>query len=426
MAPNLFRKLGIYSRPHLSMPVRWPGAWSNLSTQCCLDTNSRFAIESPLSHFHCLLIVLLLMTIFGCDTKSPEKQFQDGLSALEEGDEEAVLAALNELRQHPEYADHVRLLVGISRQHAGDHVAALESFSRMTQDSSLSHHIQLHAGISYHSLGRLVEAETTFRTLVKGSPDSADAHRWLGIVYYDLGAYDFAIVHLSRLTELDPDDFRPYRLLGLMHRDFERDADSESFYLKALKRTPPKEIRREIVGELALAYISQRKYREALNLVESEPADAELLAIGSRCLMNLADKEKAASRLKEAARLDPDHRTVLMLQAEFFQADNHNTEAIGRLRRVVKLDHFDIEARYKLALLLQKIGSTDEYKAEIAEWEKQKKMKEQLTDLNIKALSEPFNSELRFELADLCEQLGKKELATMWRKAGESIRTAAP
>ena len=53
-------------------------------------------------------------------------------------------------------------------------------------------------------------------------------------------------------------------------------------------------------------------------------------------------------------------------------------------------------------------------------------MKEQLTDLNIKALSEPFNSELRFELADLCEQLGKKELAVMWRKAGESIRTAAP
>jgi len=372
------------------------------------------------------VIVLILMAVSGCNTKSPEQQFQDGMIALEEGDDEAVVAALNELRQHADYADHVRLLVGISRQNAGDHVSALESFSRITQDGPLNHHIQLHAGISYHSLGRLVEAETTFRTLLEGSPDSADAHRWLGIVYYDLGAYDFAIVHLSRLTELEPDDFRPHRLLGLMHRDFERDADSESFYLKALERTPPKDIRREIVGELALAYISQRKYREALKLVESENADAELLAIGSRCLMNLAEKEKAAARLKEAARLDPDHRTVLLLQAEFFQADNRNTEAIGRLRRAVKLDHFDIEARYKLALLLQKVGNTDEYNAEITEWEKQKKMKEQLTELNIKALSEPFNSELRFELADLCEQLGKKELAVMWRKAGESIRTAAP
>ena len=348
------------------------------------------------------------------------------MTALKKGDKSAVLNVLNELRQHPEYADHVRLLVGISRQQAGDHVAALESFARMEQDGPLKEQIHRYAGVSYYGLGRLVEAETTFRTLVKSSPDSPDAHRWLGIVYYDLGAYDFAIVHLSRLTELEPDDFRPYRLLGLMHRDFERDADSEAFYLKALELTPPKEIRREIVGELALAYIGQRKYREALKLVEAEPADAELLALGSRCLMNLAEKEKAATRLKEAARLEPDHRTVLMLQAEFFQADNRNTEAIGRLRRAVKLDHFDIEARYKLALLLQKLGSADEYKAEIAEWEKQKKMKEQLTDLNIKALSEPFNSELRFELADLCEQLGKKELATMWRKAGESIRTAAP
>lgn len=314
----------------------------------------------------------------------------------------------------------------MSRQKAGDHSAALNSFFRMDQDGPLRQHIQLQAGKSCYALGRLVEAVSLFRSVIDQSSDSPEANRWLGIVYYDLGAYDLAIVHLSRLTELEPDDFRPYRLLGLMHRDFERDADSEAFYLKALELTPPKEIRREIVGELALAYIGQRKYREALKLVEAEPADAELLALGSRCLMNLAEKEKAATRLKEAARLEPDHRTVLMLQAEFFQADNRNTEAIGRLRRAVKLDHFDIEARYKLALLLQKLGSADEYKAEIAEWEKQKKMKEQLTELNIKALSEPFNSELRFELADLCEQLGKKELATMWRKAGESIRTAAP
>ena len=377
------------------------------------------------SRVFAFLLVPLLLSLAGCGA-SPEEQFQTGMAALKKGDKSEVLTALNDLKQHPEYTDHVRLLVGISRQQAGDHVAALESFARMNQDGPLKEHVHQYAGISYYGLGRLVEAETTFRTLLKDSPDSAEAHRWLGIVYYDLGAYDFAIVHLSRLTELEPDDFRPHRLLGLMHRDFERDADSESFYLKALERTPPKDIRREIVGELALAYISQRKYQEALKLVESETADAELLAIGSRCLMNLAEKEKAAARLREAARLDPDPRTVLLLQAEFFQADNRNTEAIGRLRRAVKLDHFDIEARYKLALLLQKAGNTDEYNAEIAEWEKQKKMKEQLTDLNIKALSEPFNSELRFELAELCEQLGKKELAVMWRKAGESIRTAAP
>ena len=392
----------------------------NLSNDC------RTTVESPLNLFLCLLTAFPLMTVSGCDSQSPEMQFQSGLRALEKGDGEAAVAAMNELRQHPEYADHVRLLVGISRQYAGDHVAALESFSRMTQDGPLSDHIALHAGISYHSLGRLVEAQDMFRALVERSPDSADAHRWLGIVYYDLGAYDFAIVHLSRLTELEPDDFRPFRLLGLMHRDFGRDADSEAFYLKALELTPPKEIRREIVGELAIAHISQRKYREALRLVQSERADAELLAIGSRCLMNLAEKEKAAWQLKEAAQLDPDHRTVLMLQAELFQADNRNTEAISRLRRIIKLDQFDIEARYKLALLLKKVGRTDEYMAEIEEWEKQKKMKEQLTELNIKALSEPFNSVLRFELADLCEQLGKKELAVMWRNAGESIRTAVP
>ena len=371
------------------------------------------------------LLVWFLASCPGCN-RTPEEEFQRGLTAIEEGQDAVLLDALNSLKLHPEYVDHVRLLVGISRQQSGDHLSALESFSRVDQDGPLREHLQMNVGISYHALGRLVEAERVFRPLAKSSPNSPDAHRWLGIVYYDLGAYDFAIAHLSRLTELEPDDFRPYRLLGLMHRDFERDADSEAFYRKALECTPPKESRREIVGELALAYISQRKYREALKLVESEPADAELLAIGSRCLMNLGEKEKAASRLKEAARLDPDHRTVLMLQAEFFQADNRNTEALGRLRRAVKLDHFDIEARYKLALLLQKLGSTNEYKVEIAEWEKQKKMKEQLTDLNIKALSEPFNSELRFELADLCEQLGKKELAVMWRKAGESIRTAAP
>lgn len=365
-----------------------------------------------------------LLFLAGCGARSPEEVFQQGFAAVENGDNAAAIDALNELKQHPEYSDHVRLLVGMSRQQAGDHTAALDSFSRMDQQGPLRSLIHRRVAVSYYAQGRLIEAEGLFRRVAEEFPDLAEAQRWLGIVYYDLGAYDLAIAHLTRLTELEPDDFRPYRLLALMHRDFERDAESEAFYQKALALSPPPETRREMVGELAQAFISQKKFKEALRLLEPEPADAELLALGARCLMNLAEMKPAARRLAEAARLDADHRTVLMLQAEFAQAENRNSDALGFLRRAVELDPYDIEARYRLALLLQKLGHKSEYSEQIAEWEKQNRMKEELTELNIKALGEPYNSEIRFVLANLCQQLGKDKLAAMWRKAGESIEAA--
>ena len=50
----------------------------------------------------------------------------------------------------------------------------------------------------------------------------------------------------------------------------------------------------------------------------------------------------------------------------------------------------------------------------------------QLTKLNIKAIREPTNADVRNELAELCETLDKPELAHMWRRAAESVRSTEP
>jgi len=48
----------------------------------------------------------------------------------------------------------------------------------------------------------------------------------------------------------------------------------------------------------------------------------------------------------------------------------------------------------------------------------------QLSEKNFRALGNPHDMKVREELADLCEELGKHELAVMWRQTAAALKTA--
>jgi thioredoxin-like negative regulator of GroEL len=49
---------------------------------------------------------------------------------------------------------------------------------------------------------------------------------------------------------------------------------------------------------------------------------------------------------------------------------------------------------------------------------------DQLTDLNRQAMRNPWDADVRRRLAEVCEQIGRPDLAAMWRSAADACAPA--
>jgi Flp pilus assembly protein TadD len=352
----------------------------------------------------------------------PHRQFRVALEALERGDIFVVSNAADALREYPGYESHANLLLGATFLRRGRPQSALSLFAELNPQGEIRTPAMLLTGECLYTLGRLAEARVVMTRLVQEEPDLPNAHRWLGAIYYDLGANDLAIGHLEKLIELKPDDFSPHRLLGVMYRDFEQSDQAILHYRKALDLIPPATIANEIRVELAKSLIHEREYASALEVLEKAPSNVNTLVLQGECLWTLGQRNRADQVLSQARSLDQNDRDLLFLQSRLQVSDGHTAKAIDLLKRILKLDQHDPEARYQLARLFQQAGRVEEYKSEIARWEQSKKLFDKLTELNIKAVRNPEDADIRQQLSDVCRKLGKHDLATMWSRAAEACR----
>ncbi|MGV2341886.1 MAG UNVERIFIED_CONTAM: hypothetical protein LVR18_50615 [Planctomycetaceae bacterium] len=78
---------------------------------------------------------------------------------------------------------------------------------------------------------------------------------------------------------------------------------------------------------------------------------------------------------------------------------------------------FDEDLQYRLALALQAHGETVKSEAAMAEWNRRNELKKRLVELNQKASEQPDNAAVRRELAEICRQMNRPQLAAMWSAA---------
>jgi len=357
---------------------------------------------------------------------TPRELFERALSGLDRGDVLPVTRALPQLEVRPEFVSHARLLRAVALLRTGQSDAALGRFAALRPTGELREPILFYTAQALHASNRLAEAELLLHTLVKEHPANAEARRWLGIVYYDLGAYDAAIVELQELAKLVPDDYRPHRLIGLMCHDFEQEQEAVDSYRQALTLAPPNDVRHEILQELAQALVALRRYDEAKETIAQARPTAVLESLAAQCLWSEGQPELALEKLEAARRLDPAERTRFLLEAEILATRGDRASAIEILREAVRYHPHDAECHYRLGLALRDAGETDAAEAELAAWKRLKELATELSELNFKALGDPHDLVVRERLADVCEALGKKELAAMWRQTAESLRNAAP
>lgn len=377
-----------------------------------------------------LLLALSTLLILGTallvwqsrSSVSREQLFQQAIESLERGDFSATSAAIPVLQQDPAYHEHVELLKTVTLLKRKRFVIAWERLAEPPAEQSLKPYWTLYRSVTLHGLNLLPEAVAELAPLVEADPTNAQALRWLGVIYYDLGAYEPARRILTKLTTVDPGDYRPWRLMAVMHKDFGQYGEAAEFYGKALGLSPPEEIREEMAMELAESLIELRDYTKALGTLPPIKS-ARVLRLRAQCEFNLGELD-AADRLIQQAREaeSPPARELLLLEAELAGARGNDSVAEKFLQEAANIYPHDAEVRYRWGLCLRKLGQEEAAVREFAAWEVRKNLATELTQLNLAAVGNPWDADLRDRLAELCEQTGKPELALMWRKAAAACR----
>ena len=348
--------------------------------------------------------------------------FRQGLLALEAHDLPGVSEALERLQEAPEFEREYWLLHGGKLLQEGNYSVALQSLKLTRPVGELRVPALRMTGQCLFQLGRVAEAESVFEQLLQVDPDHSDAHRGLAVIYYDIGAMDHALTHLAELARVAPDDYAPHRLAGRIHLDFQRYAEAADAYQLCLERDPPPEVRREATVNRARALLQLREYQPAVELLQPFPDDSEALALSAEAYWALGESESARERLERSLGIAPDDRAARYLSAQMHLSDSRPEDAADDLDAILAADPHDYEARHLLAQALQQLGRDEDAAAARQQMQADFALFERMTELSRQAIQAPDNPYVRDELAELCEQLGKAELAQVWRNAATAVR----
>lgn len=363
---------------------------------------------------------------------SPARRYEEALAALKTGNLDPVAAASRSLEAVPGYEERARFLRAAYFVKTGNSLQAQVELDGPVKSTELWTEMQLLAAELHYRDGRFSLAEAAARRVLADDPNNIAAHRWLASVLYDLGANQAAEEELGILMRLAPADFTPYHLLAVIRLDAERFAEAAHAYRQALGHQPPASIRAELVRGLVQALVGQHEYTAALSAVEAEaqvhplPPDAGRLALEAECRWSLGEIEKSRELLDQAAQVDPAEPRVPQLRARLLIEGGRPADAVPLLEEVLTRDPHDFESRYRLSLAFRRLGQTGRADEELRRMKESQALRRRLTDLSDQAVAEPRNAEIRDDLARICEELGKHDLARLYRQAADACRGTAP
>ncbi len=358
---------------------------------------------------------------------NPDDVFRHSLDQLQQGNHDAALQGVKFLDGHPGFESHVALLRGAYQLRRGHAADALLSFEAVEPTGELRLPALEFTGECLFLLDQLPLAAAQFQEMLKDDPHSANAHRWLGQIFYNLGAFDTAISHLQVLITIEPDNYLAHALVGHMAFDFEDFQIAIQHYRKSedLFRADsiPEPVHQEVLRNLARSLIGQNKYPEALATLDTaQPDHALVLALKADCHRGLGHDDTARKLLDQALTMDPNQRTAVLLQVDMALDSQQTAAVVKPLQTLLDKDPHDTACRYQLAQAWQRLGQTDKYKQEMARHKASAELKQELTEKNLLANRAPDDAEVRDRLAELCETLGKHDLANMWRQAAAACR----
>lgn len=372
-----------------------------------------------------LLVLVGLATWSWWPQPSPHEIFDHGIEAAGRNDLPELLRSADRLQGREGYEWHEHLLRGLYCLKTDRPSEALVELKGLRPEGELRDTALLVAGEAMYRTDRLPEAQRLFATLTSEQPGHVEAHRWLAAIAYDLGAMNQAMDEMEIVIRLQPSDYRPYLLRGHILFDQERFAPAVKEYSQALATKPPENIRKELVVALARSQVKTREYAAALETLAHRDPTTQVLTLRAECHSGLGNAETAWKTIEEARRLKPDDLEVLRVLARLELDAGRPESAVTPLQRILDRDPHDYESRHELAQAFRLLGKTLEAETESHRAGETIELKRKLASLTIEAIQHPTDASLREQMAEICDVLGKRELAASWRKAAAACRFLA-
>ena len=354
--------------------------------------------------------------------RQPSLSFDALVAAADQGDLNVVTPAVRRLRGSPDGAAEADVLEAILLLRGGRVGKSLSLLANVDQEGPLRHFVMRYAGESLHKLQRLSEAARILEVLVREQPENVEARRWLGATWYDLGAYNAAIDELKAVVRLAPDDYRPHHLLGIMYADFEQHAESIQEFTAALKGVQDPALRDSMLLELAKAHSALHEYQQAVACLDQAAESGTAARLRAVCLLADGQPDQADQQIRRAKQLGEVSPELAVLESELLEQQGDVSRAEAVLQQAIQQWPAWAGLYYRLGNVQKQLGQDQQAETTLQTWQKYRDLATELTQLNLKAIEEPFNAEVRDRLAVICTELQKPELAEMWKTAAEACR----
>ena len=376
-----------------------------------------------LSVLTCLYVLLFRLP-------APDVRLQQGVAAIEAGELDVAYRIASSLEASDSGGNESRVLHGWLAMVEGNHRLALELLS---PDLAIGKHrfrILMSIAECHYRLGQLSEAQTLLQDALLERPESAHAYRILAAIAYDQGDGNRAISMLSRLKQLAPDDYSAPHLTGVIYSEFSYYDEAVKELTNALQLNPPPGKAYEIGCAIAENQIELLRFEQALIRLDQIEDGPERDTLRAECLWTLGNKDAARviiERLLDAGTTDSRLRWIA---ARALWLDQKDLRAAGLLRKLLAEDEWHVEGRYLLSQILASTGKREEAAAELDKYQKALSFKKSIVELGAEAGKHPDHAQVRFELAEIWQQMGNDRMASVWRLAAENCqrksRTSSP
>ena len=345
--------------------------------------------------------------------------YDQGLTALEQKNYPEVRRIIGLLEKEQPPSEFADLLQATFQLRSNSPQNALRTLLALNLSGPLRQDILLLSGEAFYRAGQLADARQALSTLLAEAPDSVDAHRWLASTWYDLGANIPAIHHLTEVTRLAPDDYRPHWLMGVMYRDFEDFPQAIKHLKAAWERNPPSEVRNLIGVYLSRSLQADHQYELALDFLKQCQPSPAVQVETARAEFSLTRADTAEQLLRETSIPDEEQAGIdyFLLYGEILEARGNLQQAIEKYAAGAARFPFDEDLQYRFEIALKAHGETAKSEAAMVEWNRRNELKKRLVELNKIASEQPANAAARKELADICRQMNRPQLAAMWDAA---------
>lgn len=290
----------------------------------------------------------------------------------------------------------LQALLGMSEKRLGDNAHAKtdleQSFPHLEEKK-----FRVQAGLelievdyALGELGKAAEVANVLRDLDPTNPDIIyAAHR----IYSDLS--DETLLNLAMVA---PNSARMHQIMAHELARQAKDEEAIAQYREALKLDPN---RADIHYELAeilntqsskpLRDEAEKEYKIALS---ENPFDEKSTCRLGEIAMRHSDPHAAAEYYTRALRLEPSDPVANLGMAKVYMSLHQPQKAEPLLEAAVRAEPFDPASRYRLGVVYREIGKADDSRRELAEFEKLKKMKQELSEVYQRMRLAPAGSQM--------------------------------